>query len=129
MKRLLCCVALLLTAPPASAGFVIGPGNVPGDWHDSAYDLIVVDLNAPAALGAGSYVASQFNYEFNPNVVGGTGSTELNGSVTPVLLTGGGTSFTPIAVGDTIAYSGPTGFISAAFGGADTFTLAAGTTV
>src|SRR5262249_47815531 len=37
--------------------------------------------------------------------------------------------FTPVAVGGTIPFAGPTGFLSAPFGGTDTFTLAASATV
>jgi hypothetical protein len=117
-------LTLLLWTSQAEAGFIIGPGQVPVGAGDEAFNLIAVDLNNPAALGAGSYVASQFNYQFTD-----FSGFQTTGTITPVLLTGGGTVFTPVAVGDTITFNGATGFLSVPFGGADRFSLAAGTTV
>src|SRR5207244_4209380 len=68
--------------------------------------------------------ASTFNYQFSDFP-----SYHTVGSITPVLLTGGGSNFTPVAVGDPIAFAGPTGFVSSPFGGADMFTLAGSTTL
>jgi hypothetical protein len=125
MKRfLLSCVALLLVAPIASAGVVIGPGDVNTTNGDQAHDLIAVDLKNPAKLAAGTYLDSLFERQFT-NFAG----FNTTGTITPVLLIGGGTAFTPIAIGGTLTYSGATPFISGAFDGSNTFTLAASTTV
>lgn len=112
----------------ASAGFTIGTGDVQGFTHDSAYDIIAVDLNNPATFGPGQFIASTFNYQFNTTVIGNP-SAGISGSITPILLTGGGTNFTPIAIGNTINYTGPTAFLSVTFGGSSAFTLSAITTV
>jgi hypothetical protein len=108
----------------ATAGTIVGPGNVGAGAGDGAFNLIAVDLNNPVTLPAGSYVASLFNYQFT-NFSG----FDTTGKISPILLTGGGTSFTPIAVGNSINYAGPTAFISVPFGGADAFTLANTTTI
>jgi hypothetical protein len=126
MKKLLTLLALLLTDAHVSAGFVLGPGPVTvtnGDGLSSP--LITVDLNAPVTLSAGDYVVSQFNYRFSLY----DGFITI-GDITPIVFTGNGVDdFTPIAIGDTITYSGPTAFISTPFGGSDTFTLGATTTI
>jgi hypothetical protein len=46
---------------PARAD-TIGPGQVQVGAGDSAFNLLAVDLNKPATLAAGSYLASSFNY-------------------------------------------------------------------
>src|SRR5262249_50727014 len=125
MRKLLCWMALLLAPAAARADFVVvGPGQVPVGAGDEAFNLIAVDLNAPSTLGPGAYQASQFNYQFTDFA-----GFQTPGSITPVLLTGGGTTFTPVAVGDAVTFSGATGFLSTTFGGSDTFTLGASTTV
>lgn len=120
------CIAVLLAVSHVSAGVIIGPGDISVTTSDGAsFDLLAVDLNSPANLGAGSYVAALFNYQFS---IMPPGSQPL-GVITPVLLTGAGTSFTPVAVGDPVSYTGPTAFVSAPFGGTDTFALGIGTTL
>lgn len=121
-------IIILLMPSLALADIIIGPGNIDGDWKDSAFNIIAVDLNFPATFGPGNFVATQFNYQFNSTVVGAP-SAVLTGTITPLLLTGSGTSYTPIAIGDTITYSGPTSFISVPFGGSNSFTLGSSTTV
>jgi hypothetical protein len=83
-----------------------------------------VDLNAPVTLAAGTYVASGFNFQFTD-----FSGYQTKGTITPILLTGSGTTFTPVAIGDSITYAGATGFLSVTFGGIDTFTLGAGATM
>jgi hypothetical protein len=118
-------IVLLLSASPASAGFIVGPGPVTVTNGDGlSYPLITVDLNAPATLGPGNYVVSQFNYRFSLY-----NGFETIGDITPIVLTGGGSHFTPVAVGSTITFNGPTAFISTPFGGSDKFTLKTTTTV
>jgi len=102
---------------------MIGPGPVTTNTQDTAFNLMAVDLSAPATLGPGNYNASLFEYMFT-NALSPT-----VGSITPVVLTGGGSSFTPVAVGSPITYTGPTSFISTSFGGSGAFTLGATTTV
>src|SRR5579884_1785340 len=117
-------ILALAFAPATRAGLIIGPGQVPVAAGDEAYNLLAVDLNSPVALGPGAYLASRFDYQFTDFA-----GFDTTGTIVPVLLTGGGTSFTPVAVGAPITYAGPTGFISAPFGGADAFTLAGPTTL
>jgi hypothetical protein len=126
MKKLLVCVAVLLATAQESAAVPIGPGdlNQPGYTHDGAFNLIAVDLTHPVTLGMGIYSAIKFDYQFSDFP-----SYHLTGSITPILLTGGGTSFTPIAVGSAIPFGGNTSFVSAPFGGISTFTLTSSTTV
>ncbi|GEM_PF-3277532 len=107
----------------AVAGFVVGPGNVAAAASDGAFDIIAVDLNNPLTFAPGSYIASIFNYQFD------NFGFVTTGTITPILLTGGGTNFTPIAVGSTITYNGPTAFVAAGFGGLNAFTLTTSTTV
>jgi hypothetical protein len=124
MKTLLYCAAILLTTSTASASFIVGPGQTPVTNGEEAFNLLAVDLNAPATLGPGNFVATQFNYQFTDFL-----GFQTTGAVTPVLLIGGGVNYTSVAVGDPIAYNGATGFISTPFGGNDSFTLASGVTV
>jgi hypothetical protein len=114
---------LLLITSRASGGVIIGPGHQSVHASDEAYNLISVDLNNPVTLATGNYVASLFDYQF------ANFGFDTTGSITPLLLTGSGTNFTPIAIGDTITYSNPTTFLSAPFGGSDTFALVSSTTV
>ncbi len=101
----------------------IGPGDVSTVVNDHQGDIIAIDLT-PQLVSAGNHTVSTFNYEsktINPG---------LAGTLQPMLATGSGTSFTVIALGDIITYSGDTGgFVSSAFGGSDTFTLASNTNV
>jgi hypothetical protein len=124
MKILLFCATLLLTASTASASFIVGPGQTPVTNGDEAFNLLAVDLNDPATLATGNYVATQFNYQFTDFQ-----GFQTTGAITPVLLIGGGVNYTPVAVGDPVAYNGATGFLSVPFGGSDSFTLASGATV
>jgi hypothetical protein len=124
MKTLLFCAALLLTASTASASFIVGPGQTPVTNGDQAFNLLAVDLNDPTNLGPGNYIATQFNYQFTDFQ-----GYQTTGTITPVLLIGSGTNYTPIAVGDPVAYNGATAFLSTPFGGNDSFTLASGATV
>jgi hypothetical protein len=100
----------------------LGPGNVATTNQDGSFDMIVIDLTTPAVLAPGSYTATLFNYEFLQTLA-------TTGIITPLLATGGGSSFTPIAIGDSVPFTGGTGFISTPFGGTNSFTLAASTTV
>jgi hypothetical protein len=52
------------------------------------FDVIVVDLNAPVTLAAGTCSASTFNYQFTSEVVGGSSETLLTGFITSILFTG-----------------------------------------
>jgi hypothetical protein len=122
-KRSLYWIGLVLPLFTANAAWatIIGPGDVATNTQDTGFNLLIVDLNAPLTMTAGSHNATQFNYEFGSSAAG---------SITPLLLTGNGVdNFTPIAVGATIAYSGATSFISATFGGSDAFTLPSSDTV
>src|SRR5262249_2481881 len=58
------------------------------------------------------HFGSQFNYQFSLY-----GVPETRGTITPLLLTFDGTDYTPVAFGDPITFTGPTGFISVPFGG------------
>jgi hypothetical protein len=120
----LACSLLLLSVAPASAGLIVGPGDITATAGDGAFDIIAVDLNSPITLGPGTYKATLFNYQFTDFA-----GFQTTGTIAPVLLTGSGTLFTPVAVGDTLTYGGATAFTSVAFGGSDSFTLASSTTV
>jgi hypothetical protein len=106
---LLLMLVLLLAPSPALAGFIVGRGPVSVTNGDGlSFPSITVDLNNPVSLGAGDYVASLLNYRFSLY----PGFTTA-GTITPIVLTGDGVSnFTPIAVGNSITYAGPTAFIS-----------------
>lgn len=120
---LLALAALLTLTGAGARAAVIGPGDTTIDANDTAADLLAVDLTNPVTLAAGTHMASLFHYQFSE------ANGPIGGTITPVLLTGSAPSFTPVAVGATIPFAGPTAFISAPFGGSDTFTLAASTTV
>jgi len=113
-----------LAAAEARAGLTIGPGETAIDNQDHDFNLMVVDLNNPQVFAAGAYVAGPFNYQFS-NILGTPA-----GTITPlILISNGGNSYTPVAVGAPVTYGGPTAFISTPFGGSDTFSLSAPTTV
>lgn len=105
-------------------GSTVGPGDVAVTNGDGAFDVIAVDLNKPVMLAPGTYVASQFSYQFTDFA-----GFQTSGSIAPVLLTGGGTTFASVAVGATIPYAAPTAFDAAPFGGFATFTLTTAATV
>ncbi len=117
---------IMALASTASANTIIGPGDVVTTSADGADRGIVVDLNAPQTLLAGSYTATNFNYEFStlPHAL------PTAGAVTPLLLTSPSPgNYTVIAMGDTRTFTGDTAFAAHSFGGTSTFTLAADTTV
>jgi hypothetical protein len=108
----------------AHADVVLGPGNITPDNNDNNYNSVTIQLSNAAALGAGTYTATEFNYQFTNGADGGS-----SGTVTPLLLVGSGGTYTPVAIGSAVTYSVPTAFVSTAFGPSDTFTLAAAATV
>jgi len=122
-KAFACLLFLLLGVQPVAAGFVLGPGQVSTGASDGAFDLIAVDLTKSIILGSGTYDASIFNYGFADF------GFLTNGTVAPLLLTGSGTTYRPVAIGNSISYTGPTAFMSRSFGGSSTFTLSASTEV
>jgi hypothetical protein len=110
---------------------IVGPGDTLVTDRDGSFDMIVVDLLNTIILPAGSYNATDFNYdnEFDA-VIPSLG--QVAGSITPLLMTGVEFTdpFVPVAIGATVPYSGPTaGFVSATFGGTNSFTLSSTTTV
>jgi len=112
-------VGLLLINSTASAASIIGAGNIGSSvLNDLGPNLIAVDLTNPANLGAGTYSVSTFDYQFV------AGQTPIGGTVQPFLAVGSAPNFTVIALGSTVAFSGQTAFISTAFGGSNSFTLA-----
>lgn len=114
--------SLAFLAAGSCVAAVVGPGDTAINAQDTAADLLVVDLTHPLNLAAGNHVVSLFSYQF---AGGGSG-----GTITPILLSGNGiNAFTSLAVGSTVTFVGATPFISTAFGGSSTFTLAAPTTV
>jgi hypothetical protein len=129
MKKVLFCVALALAPSPASADpIVIGPGDVPtASAHAGSGNSINTQLVNPATLGPGTYTATLFDYRF----LDAEGLTVI-GSITPLVMTVVKPDFSdvrPVAIGDGVTFTGTTPFVSAAFGGSDTFTLATATTV
>jgi hypothetical protein len=126
-----CGIAACLVGPAhVGAGFAVGQGNVASNWHDGASDSIAVNLSNSQSFGRGGFVTAQFNHDFTNFVAGSRPSSFLTGTFTPVLLIRNGADFTPIVIGDTITYHGPTaGFASTPFGSSETFTLASTTTV
>jgi len=112
-------VVLCLAHNSASAQVTIGPGDVAAGNTDQAPNLIAVDLTITANLSPGTYLASQFNYQF----AGGTA-----GMITPLVLVADlVTPFTPVAIGDPVPQTSglATSFISTTFGGNSIFTLTA----
>ncbi len=102
----------------------LGTGDVQATILDGARGDIVIDLNQPIMLPAGTYTASDFSYEWNVNGPHGFGTVQ------PLLVTGSGTSYSPLAIGaeqsnDTTL----TGFVTTDFGGLNRFVLAEPTTV
>ncbi len=68
-KLLLSGLVTLLVVDPASAGFIVCPGDVPVTNGDGAFDILAVDLNAPVTLAAGTYTAATSAYR-EPGVGG-----------------------------------------------------------
>jgi predicted outer membrane repeat protein len=109
---------------------VIGPGQVTIDGQGTDFPQIVVDLANSQALAAGTYAAGSFHYQFSTFDSGGLFGTGMpSGTITPLLLTYANGNYTPVAVGAPVTYSADTGFTSTSFGGSDTFTLGASTTI
>jgi hypothetical protein len=124
-------LALCLAVAPAQAladPIIIGPGDVPtASAHAGSGNSINTELVAPVTLGPGTYTATLFNYRF----LDAQGLTVI-GSITPLVMTVVKPDFSdirPIAIGDPVTFTGTTPFMSAPFGGSDTFTLATTTTV
>lgn len=111
--------------PDSSGVWTSGPGNIEASAADGANDVLAIDLNKPVTLAAGTYRASTFSSQFSTFGPG----TPTIGAITPVLLTGSGTTYTPVAVGATTVYTEPTPFGGVPFGGSDVFTLAETTTI
>lgn len=98
--------------------------------QDAGYPLMAIDMTTFLAATAGTYTATEFNYQFsNTQPFGNT--FEAGGTVQPIVLSGNpGTvpsDLTIVAVGDTVTYFGPTAFTTTPFGGDDTFTLSGST--
>src|SRR5687767_1120218 len=77
-QRIVTIIGLVLCLFNANAVLAtsIGPGNIATTNQDGSFDMIVVDLTTSATLAAGSYVATQFNYEF---------ASTAAGTITPLL--------------------------------------------
>ena len=72
-----------------------------------------------------THTADFFNYQFEEANPG----QPLGVSVQPFLAVANGSDYEVIALGDTVTFVSPTAFISTPFGGSNTFTLGAATTV
>ena len=123
MRRLplfLAALVLYLLAGAARATTIVGPGNVTVLTYDTAPNLIVVDLNNPQTLAAGTYTATFFNRQMNFGA----------GSIQPLLLTSTSpTSYVTIALGAAQSSGVTQAFTATTFGGTNAFTLGATTTV
>jgi hypothetical protein len=108
----------------------IGPGNVVAnyfrDWGPSYGFPVwtILDTSRPQTLAAGTYRASSFGHEF-------AGNGPADAVVQPFLATLNATTgvIVPVAVGSAVTATATSGFVSPAFGGSDTFTLAASTPI
>lgn len=118
-------LAGLMALPTAeAAAATVGPGDVAAVEQDTAFNLLVVDFMRGVTFGPGTYVASQFNYQFS-DLYG-----KATGTITPIVVAGSvGGGFTPVAVGDGVSFGGATPFQSTAFGGTGAFTLTQETTL
>jgi hypothetical protein len=103
----------------------LGPGDIAATTNDTAFDMIIVALTNPAALAAGNYEATAFNYQFT-NASG----LPLGGTILPLVLDSpAANTYRVLAMGSPIAFGGTTLFQTTAFGGTSSFALGAATTV
>jgi PEP-CTERM motif-containing protein len=120
LPLLLSVLSLLAFSATARATAIIGPGNVTVVTYDTAPNLIAVDLNNPQTLAAGTYTATFFNRQMNFGA----------GNIQPLLLTSTSpTSYVTIALGASQSSAVTQAFTATTFGGSNTFTLGATTTV
>jgi hypothetical protein len=117
--------ALAAGAVPAGAS-IIGPGNNTPTNNDNAGSLTIVDTVNSQSLGAGLYVANQFNYAFV-----NTGGPTLTGDVQPFLAVADPAnlgSYEVVAVGASVPYSVVESYASHPFGGGTSADFSLGTT-
>ena len=106
----------------AHAGFMasVGPGtSIPHNSLDGTAGRTNVDLSNPVLLQAGDYTATFFNYDAG-----------LASDVQPFVASANGVhSYLVLAAGDVRNLAGASENQTVAFGGSNTFTLGAATTV
>lgn len=112
---------LTLGAAGASAGVVVGPGDVGSTINDTNPQLAIVDLNNEITLAAGTYAIATFDAAF---------TTTGTGVLIPFLVADAAGTYTPLAIGTSYtSFTSGGGFQSRPFGGVSSFTLAATTVV
>jgi hypothetical protein len=121
---LICVVCSLFLAQTAHA-VTLGWGDIIPSNNDSDFDMILIANGTSAqTLGAGTYQATNFNYQFTEM------QTTIGGTVTPLVLTSPAANvYTVIGIGTPVTYSSAGSFTTTTFGGTDTFTLNSATTV
>ena len=105
-----------------NSSYLVGPGDIVGGAFDGANDLLAVDLNRPIQLPAGTYTAGNFFRQ-----IATTAPTQT--TITPVLLVANLDGYMPVAVGNSVAFSGLSDYSAIDFGGRARFTLSQSTTV
>jgi hypothetical protein len=118
-------VGLIAVTASMAEATTLGWGDRTVGNNDSDADMIIVSTGASTqTLTAGTYQATNFNFQFTE------AQTTIGGSVRPLILISPSTNvYNVIAMGSVIPYSAPTSFGTVAFGGTNTFTLAATTQV
>ena len=119
----MCVLLSVLAIASTASATIIGSGDIVSDTNDGGTVDIVDGNNSQtlsASLAGQEYKATLFSYQ-----VTGTGV----GTLQPFLAIADGTTYKPIAVGTHVTSSGSAAFADHSFGGSDTFTLSADTTV